>query len=113
MGESFGLGASFDMDNACCGLGDALDRTYNLVDTPLEGCPNVFVHEGLPSLAYENVIPSFLEHSHVSTLCSPHSLSSPELNLDVPNDISTIYDFNVDMGHDNNMFNMLGGNVEN
>ena len=71
------------------------------------------MHEGSPSLAYDNVIPSSLEHSHVSTLCSPPSLSSPELDLDVPNDISTICDFKVDMGYADNMFNMLGGNVEN
>ena len=69
------------------------------------------MYEGSRSLAYENVIPSSLEHSHVSTLCSPLSLSSPELYLDVPNDISMICDFNVDMGHDNNIFNMLRGNV--
>jgi len=86
---------------------------HNLVDTLLEGCREVFVHERSPSLAYYNIIPNSLEHSLVSTLCSPPSLSSPELDLDVPNDISMFCDFNVDMGYENNMFNMLGGNVEN
>ena len=71
------------------------------------------MHKGSPSLAYENVIPSSLEHSHVSTLCSPpSSLSSPKLHLAAPKDISTICDFNVDLGHENNMFNVLGGNVD-
>jgi len=113
VGESFGLDASFGMNNYLCGFEDTIDREHNLVDTPLEGCREVFLHEGSPSLAYENVIPSSLEHSHVSTLCSPPSLSSSELDLDAPNDISTICDFNADIGHDNNMFNMLGGNAEN
>jgi len=113
MGEPFGLGASFGMDSAGCGLETSFDEVHNLVDTPLAGCSDMFMHEGSPSLGSNHVIPNPLEHSHVSTLCSPLSLSSPELDLDVPNDISTICDFNVDVGHDNNMFNMLGGNVEN
>ena len=37
VGESFRLGTNFDMDNACCGFEDTLDRGHNLVDTPLEG----------------------------------------------------------------------------
>jgi len=113
VGEPIGLEASSGMNNDLCGFDDTLDREHNLVDTLLEGCLEVFVHEGSPSLAYENIIPGSLEHSHISTFCSQPSLSSPELDLDVPNDISTICDFNVDMGHDNNMFNMLGGNVGN
>jgi len=112
VGEHFGLDASFGMNNKCCGFEDTLDREHNLVDTPLEGCREVFVHNGSPSLTYDNVTPNPLEHSHVSTFCSQPSLSSPELDLDVPNDISTICDFNVDMCHDNNMFKMLGGNNE-
>ena len=38
MGEPFGLGASFDMNNALCGLEDTFDMEHNLVNTPLEGC---------------------------------------------------------------------------
>ena len=38
MGEPFGLGASFDMNNALCGLEGTFDMEHNLVDTPLEGC---------------------------------------------------------------------------
>ena len=60
VGESFGLGASFDMDNACCGFPDTLDRGHNLVDTPLD----VFVYEGFPSLIYDDAIPSSLERFH-------------------------------------------------
>ena len=37
MGEPFGLGASFGMNNALCGLEDTFDMEHNLVDTPLEG----------------------------------------------------------------------------
>ena len=37
----------------------------------------------------------------------------PKCSVDVPSDISTLYDFNVDLGRENNMFNMLGGNVAN
>ena len=87
-GEHLGYATRFSRDNALCGFEDMLDREHNLVDTPLKGCRDLFVHEGSPSLTYENVIPSSLEHSHASTLCSPPSLSSPELDLDVPNDIS-------------------------
>ena len=100
------------MNTDLCGLEDTLDREHNLVDTPLEGCREVFVHKGSSSLACDNLIPNSLEHCHVD-LCLPPSLSSPELDLDVSNDISMICDFNVDMGKDNNMFNMLRGNVEN
>ena len=89
MGEPIGLEASSGMNNDLCGFDDTLDREHNLVDTLLEGCLEVFVHEGSPSLAYENIIPGSLEHSHISTFCSQPSLSSPELDLDVPNDIST------------------------
>jgi len=112
VGDTFLLDASFGMNNDLCGFEDTLDREHNLVDTPLEGCREVFVHEGSPSVTYDNVMPNPLKHSPISIFCLQPS-SSPELDLDVPNDISTICDFNVDMGHDNNMFNMLGGNVEN
>ena len=69
------------------------------------------MYEGSPSLAYENVIPSSLEHSHVSTFCSEPSFS-PEYIYDVPIDNFEICDSNVDMGYADNMFHMLGGNVE-
>ena len=99
VGESFRLDAGFDMNNDLCGFEETLDREHNLVDTPLEGCREVFVHERSPSLAYENVIPSSLEHSPVSTLCFTTFNIIPRVRLNVPNDISTICDFNVDMGY--------------
>jgi len=62
VGESFGLGVSFNMDNALCGLGDTIEEVHNLVDTPLEGYRDLFVRKGSSSLSYENVIPNLLEH---------------------------------------------------
>ena len=70
VGEPVGLGASFGMNNALCGLEDTFDMEHNLVDTPLEGCRDVFMHEGSSSLPCENVLPSAFEHSYVSTFCS-------------------------------------------
>ena len=42
-------------------------------------------------------------------MCSQPSLSL-ELDFDVPKDISNLCDFNVDIGHEINLFNVLGGN---
>ena len=75
VGEPIRLVARFGMNNACCGLEDTFDMEDNLVDTPLQGCRDVFMHEGSPSLACDYVLPSPLEHSHVSTLCSQPSFS--------------------------------------
>ena len=47
VGEPFGLGASFGMNNALCGLEDTFDEAHNLFYTRLEGCHNMFVHGGL------------------------------------------------------------------
>ena len=38
--------------------------------------------------------------------------SFPELDFDVPIDKFKLCDFNVDLGYDNHMFHMLGGNVD-
>jgi len=70
------------------------------------------LREESPSLSYYNVIPNSLEHSHVSTFYSPPSFS-PELDFDVPIDNLEICDLNVDMGHENNLFNVLVGNNDN
>jgi len=85
----------------------------DLVDNPLEGCREVFVHEGSPSLAYENVLPSSLKRFHVSPILSQPSSSSPEYAFYVPIDNLEICGVTVDLGNDDKMFNMLGGNVEN
>ena len=111
-GEPFGYAANFGMNYDLCGLEDTLDRGHNLVYTPLEGCQDLFVHEG-SSLSYENVIPNPLEHAYVSIVSSAPSSSSPECAFDVPIDNFEICEFNVDMGHEEYMFNVLGGNVEN
>jgi len=113
VGEPFGLDASLGMTDALCGMEETLDREHNLVDTLLEGRHDIFVDEGFPSLICDDVIPNFLEHSHDSTLCSPPSLSSPKLAFEVPISISELCDANVDLGHDDHMLNLLGGNVEN
>jgi len=99
------------MNNALFGLEDTFDIEHNLVDTPLEGCHDIFRHEESLSIACENVLPSPLEHSHVSNFCSQPSLS-PEYTYDLPVDNFEICDSNVDMGYVDNMFHILGGNVE-
>jgi len=100
------------MNNALCGLENTFDMERNLVDTPLKGCHDMFVHEGSPSLGSNHVIHSSLEHSHVSSFCSQR-LFPLELDFVVPIDNFEICDFNVDLGNENNIFNVLGGNVEN
>jgi len=42
-----------------------------------------------------------------------HLSFSHEHSFDVPNGISKLCDFNVDLGDEDNMLNMLGGDVEN
>ena len=79
------------MNNDLCGFEDTLDRGHNLVNPPLEGCRDLFMHEGSSSLSFENVLPNPLEHAHVSTFSSPPSLSSPELAFEVPIDLSLIH----------------------
>jgi len=111
VGEPFGLVASFGMDNACCWLETSFDEVHNLVDIPLEGCHDMFVHEGSSSLGSNHIIPNSLEHSHVSTFCSQPSLLA-EFHFDVPIDNFVICDFNVDLGNANNMLNVLGGNTD-
>ena len=70
VGEPFGLVARFVMNNAYCGLETPFEELHHLVETPLEGCRDMFVHEGSPSLGCDDVSPNPLEHSHVSLVCS-------------------------------------------
>ena len=111
MGEPFGLGANFGMNNALCGLEDTFGMEHNLVYTPLEGCRDVFMHEGSPRVGSNHVSPNPLEHSHVSPMYSQPSFS-PALDFDVPMDNFEISDSNVNMGNKDNVLNMLGGNVD-
>ena len=83
---------------------------HDVVNTSLEGCHDMFMHEGSPSLGCNDVIPNPLDF-HVSTMCLQPS-SFPELDFDVPIDRFKLCDFNVDLGYDDNMFHMLGGNVD-
>jgi len=90
---------------------DTFDMAYNLVDSPLEGCRDMFVHGGCPSLGCDDAISNSLERSHVSPMFSQLSFS-PEHSLDVPNDIYKLCDFNIDTRNVDNMLNTLGGNVD-
>jgi len=67
VGEPFGLVARFGMNNACCWLETPFDKLHHLGDTPLEGCHDMFVYEGSPSLGCVDAIPNFLERSDVFT----------------------------------------------
>jgi len=55
-GESFGYAARLSGVNACEELED-FDEVHSLVDTSLEGCCDMFVHKGCPSLGCDDVIP--------------------------------------------------------
>ena len=66
-GESFGYAANFGMTDALWGVEETLDREHNPVYTPLEGCQDLFVHEGSSSLIYENVIPVSYTHLTLPT----------------------------------------------
>jgi len=112
VGEPIRFDASLGMNNVLYRFEDTLDREHNLVNTPLKGCREVFVHERSSNLTCDNVIPNSLEQSYVFTMCSQPSSFSPENIYDVPIDNFEICDPKVDMGHAGNMFNVLGGNEE-
>jgi len=87
------------------------NEVHYLARTPLQGHYDVFVHEESFSFVAIYVIPNSLERSHLSLMHSQPSCS-PKCFVDVPNDISKLCDSNIDMGYADNMFHMLGGNVE-
>jgi len=85
---------------------------HDLDKTPLEGSYDVFMHKEFPSLGFDDsVVLSLLHHSHVSPMCSLPS-PSPEYYIDKPIDNPMICDANVDLGYKDNLFNILGGNVD-
>jgi len=84
---------------------------HNLAESPLEGCRDILMHEGSPSLTCDNVLPNPLEHSHVSSCCSQPSFF-PEYTYDVPIKNFEICDSTVDMSNEDNISHMLGGNIE-
>jgi len=113
VGEPFRGVDRFDVVDACFKSEDTLEEVYDLVETHLEGSPDVFVHKDFPSLDFNNIVSSNpLDHSHVSPKCSQPSIF-PEHSLDAPIDNPKICDSKVHLGHAGNMFNMFGGNVDN
>jgi len=112
VGQPFGAIARFSVVDACFESEDTLDKVYDLHKTPLEGSRDVFVCEDFASLGCNNVFPNPLGHSHVSPICSLPS-HSPKYYLNAPIDNFMIYDANVDLGYENNIFSMLGGHLDN
>jgi len=73
----------------------------------------VFMHEESPSLGFDTIgLYNPLDHFHVSPMYLQAS-SSPKYYIDVPIDNLMICNGNVDLGYEDNMFNMLGENVDN
>ena len=64
------------------------------------------------SLSYEIFLPNPLDHSHVSTTCSQPSFFH-NYYFDVPIDNPLICNSNVDLNRKHNVFNMLGGKINN
>jgi len=72
----------------------------------------VFVHKESPNLDFHDIVlPNPLYHYNVSLTCSQPFISL-EYSLNVPVDNPKICDSNVDLGHKDNEFNLLGGNVD-
>ena len=63
MGEPFGGFPRFV--DAYFGSEDTFDEVLNLVETPLKGPCDVFVHEDFPSLGYDIVLRNYLDYSYV------------------------------------------------
>ena len=111
--EPFGFDVTFDFFDACFKSKDILDEVHGLAETPLEVSRDVFMNEESPSLGFDNnILPNPLDHSHVSPICSLHS-PSPEYYIDMPIENPMIFYANNDLGYEDNMFSMLGGNVDN
>ena len=109
VGEPFGFDARFDVSDACFKSEDIFDKVHDLVETPLEESHDVFMHKESPSLSFDdNVIPNPLDHFYVSPMCSQPS-PSPESDIVEPIDNPKICDSNVDLGYEDNEFNVLDG----
>ena len=69
----------------------------------------MFMHEESPNLGFADiVIPNPLYYSHVFPMCSLPS-HSPEYYIDTPIENPMIFNANVDLGYEVNLFSMLGG----
>jgi len=111
--EPFGFDERIDVYDACFKLEDILDEVHDLDSTPLEASRDVLMHKESPNLGFDNIaLPNSLDHTNASPTCSQPSIF-PEYYLDAPIDNLKICDSNVDLGFVDNMFNMLGGNVDN
>jgi len=64
------------------------------------------------SLGCNNVLPHPLDYSSISPICSLPS-PSPKYSIDTPIENLLIFDSNVDLGHVDNMFSMIGGSLDN
>jgi len=99
--------------DACFELEHTSDKVHDLTKTPLEGSCDVSAREHFPTLGFDDsVLLNPLDHSHTSCICSLPS-HSPEYYLNEPTDNHMICDANVDLGYDDNIFDVLGGNVDN
>jgi len=71
------------------------------------------MHKESPSIGFYNIVlPNPLDYSHILPMYLQPS-PSLEYYINVPIDNAMICDANVNFGYEDNMFNMLGGNVDN
>jgi len=85
---------------------------HDLHKTHFEVLCDVFVHDKSPSLGFDNIaLSNPIDHFHVSPICSLPS-PSPEYDIVKPIGNPIICNANNDMGHEDNMFCILGGNVD-
>ena len=111
--EPFGVVARSSVVDASFELEDVFDKVHALVKTPLEVSHDVLVHDWSPPFGFDdNVLPNPLDHFHVSPICSLPSIS-PEYSLDAAVDNHKICDSNVDLGYEDNTFDVHGEKVDN
>jgi len=85
---------------------------HNLVETPLEGSCDVFIHEQSPSLGSDDsVLPNPLDHLHPFPLFSVPSPSRKNY-INAPMGNLMICDAIMDLGYEDNMVNVFDGNVD-
>ena len=112
VGEAFGFLARFDIADEYCELKSTFGKVYKLAKIPLQGSCDMLMHEESPSLGFDvNVFSNHDDHSHVSLLYSlPYP--SPQCDIDVAIDNYMICDATMDLSNEDNVFDMLGGNVD-
>jgi len=76
--ELFGFVIKFNVVDAYFESEDTLYEVYNIVETPLKGSRDLFMHEDFPSPVCDIIIPNLPDHFDVSPLCS---LPSPSLSI--------------------------------